>query len=270
MHSDLTNITNRVFCQRKTQSCFIAGRDKLLLMTLGQRIKAARKRFGERLGRRVTQSELAELCGWDQAQSRISGYENDTREPSLADLEKIAEVTGVGLSWLLTGEAEERPRPIATVRRIATYDNLDELPEGSHVLIPRVAVDLSAGNGKAAWYVEEKDPVPFMVDYVKRLGVKPQDAVMVKVSGDSMERTLFDDDSVIVDKSDTTVRDNGVYALVVGDELLVKRLFKRPGGGLLIASDNKERYPELEVSPDDLRYISIIGRVKYRSGTGDF
>lgn len=38
---------------------------------------------------KVTQTQLAEKCGWEDAQSRISNYENGIREPSLQDMRRI-------------------------------------------------------------------------------------------------------------------------------------------------------------------------------------
>lgn len=215
----------------------------------------------------VSNTQLAEAA--DVTLQAVGGWLK-TGKVSRKRLPAIAKAVRRSADWLLTGKGHPKGTKPTPVRRITTYENLDELPEGTHVLIPRVAVDLSAGHGKATWHIEERDPLPFLVDYVKRLGIKPANAVVVKVCGDSMERTLFDDDSVIVNTAETEVRDNGVYALLIDGDLMVKRLFKRPGGGLLVVSDNKDRYPAFEIKPDDLRHIGVIGRVKYRSGAGDF
>lgn len=62
-------------------------------MSLGKRIRAARKAAG------LTQAALAELCGYDPP-SRLANYEQDTREPSLADLRNIAaNVAGGGYTY---------------------------------------------------------------------------------------------------------------------------------------------------------------------------
>lgn len=161
--------------------------------------------------------------------------------------------------------------PGVYVRPIATYESLEELPKESTVLITRIDVELSAGNGREAWHIEEKEPLPFQADYIRRLDAKPKNLVAVKVNGDSMEPRLFDDDTVIVDKANKRVpADGGVFAMVYASELLVKRLFRLPDGGLKIVSDNHERYAPVMVSPDQVEHVSIIGRVKYRSGKGDF
>lgn len=75
-------------------------------MTLGERIRTARQAAGF-----TSQLALAQACGWDSA-SRIGNYEQDTREPSLADLRLIAEATkasGFSYAWIVLGP-DELPR----------------------------------------------------------------------------------------------------------------------------------------------------------------
>lgn len=155
-------------------------------------------------------------------------------------------------------------------RPIAVYDSLEELPPETTVLITHVDVALSAGNGRETWHIEEKEPLPFQADYIRRLKASPKNLVAVKVRGDSMERGLFDDDTVVVDKADRRIpASGGVFALVYAGEMLVKRLFKMPDGSIDIVSDNP-KYKSLVVPLDQLEHIDIVGRVKYRSGMGDF
>lgn len=164
-----------------------------------------------------------------------------------------------------------RTLPSVGVRPIVTYESLEELPKESTVLITRIDVKLSAGNGRETWHIEEREPLPFQADYIRTLDSKPKNLVAAKVKGDSMEPRLFDKDTVVVDTADQRVPANGgVFALVYAGELLVKRLFRLPDGGLKVVSDNHARYEPVTVGPDQIEHVSIIGRVKYRSGTGDF
>ncbi|MDY4296808.1 MULTISPECIES: helix-turn-helix transcriptional regulator [unclassified Xanthomonas] len=76
-------------------------------MDLGSRIKAARIAAG------YSQGKLSELCGWD-SQSRLSNYENGTREPTLADLRVIANKVAPGgytLARILLGDQVVEARP---------------------------------------------------------------------------------------------------------------------------------------------------------------
>lgn len=156
-------------------------------------------------------------------------------------------------------------------RPISLYNSLDELPPETTVLIAHVDVALSAGNGRETWHIEEKPPLPFLADYIRRLDCSsPKNLVAVKVRGDSMEPRLFDGDTVVVDRADQRIpASGGVFAVVYAGEMLVKRLFKLPDGSIDIVSDNNS-YRSFVVPPDQLEHIDIVGRVKYRSGTGDF
>ncbi|MGA3803724.1 S24 family peptidase [Ralstonia nicotianae] len=173
-----------------------------------------------------------------------------------------------------TPEAAPGPRPKHwkfQVRPITTYENLDELPPETTVLITHVDVALSAGDGRETWHVEEKEPLPFQADYIRRLNASPKNLVAVKVRGDSMEPRLFDDDTVVVDKADQRIpASGGVFALVYAGEMLVKNLFRMPDGSLRVVSDNKEKHEPFVVPPEQLEHINIVGRVKYRSGMGNF
>lgn len=69
-------------------------------MTLGKRIATARRSAG------FTQLQLAQICGWDPP-SRLANYEQDAREPTLADLRAIAEAVKLGghtYAWILMGD----------------------------------------------------------------------------------------------------------------------------------------------------------------------
>ena len=66
-------------------------------MTLGARIREARQAQG------ISQAALAELCGWENGQGRVGNYERNEREPSLSDIQRIAQEAGVRPEWLLTG-----------------------------------------------------------------------------------------------------------------------------------------------------------------------
>ena len=67
------------------------------VVQVGERIKVKRKAL------KLTQSELAEKCGW-KGQSRISNYESNTRQPKYADLELLAGALQCKIGDLLSDE----------------------------------------------------------------------------------------------------------------------------------------------------------------------
>ncbi|MCW3604448.1 S24 family peptidase, partial [Burkholderia cenocepacia] len=101
--------------------------------------------------------------------------------------------------------------------------------------------------------------LPFDGSFFKRLGSRPKDCKLVKVSGESMEPYLFHGDSVLIDVSQTTILDGRIYALIFEDEQFVKQVFKEPGGGLTLHSFN-ERYRDKVITPDRDTSLHVAGR----------
>lgn len=233
------------------------------------------KTIGERL-----RDEAARLKGWSTEQTaKEFGVSYETLRkwikgetaPKRSRAKVIGDLLGRSPEWVMFGldPMEDAAGGVAPTGRLITeYDDVDELPPG-FVNIPRVDVVLSAGNGQTSFHIEEREPLPFQSDYLRNLGAKPSALRAVKVQGDSMERLLFDGDTVLVDTNEKRIQDGGVYALQMDDELKVKRLFRRVGG-LLIVSEKKDKFPPLELSASEAESVTIIGRVKYRSGVGDF
>lgn len=67
-------------------------------MTVGQRIKAARKKAG------MTQSELGQLLGLSRPS--VAKWENDRCEPRYGTLQRIATALGIDWSELISGEEQ--------------------------------------------------------------------------------------------------------------------------------------------------------------------
>lgn len=153
---------------------------------------------------------------------------------------------------------------------ILAWEHEEELPEGEFVLIPRLDVRLSAGHGRELVEVgsNTKSPVAFRADWMRKQRLRPKAILVMEASGDSMEDRVHDGDLLAVDTSKVEVKDGGVYALWYDGGERVKRLFRMPGGGLRIHSDNADKYPDIVLPPGELEHVRIIGRVVHQSGTG--
>lgn len=90
--------TNRERLQHVSCQTNITSRDNVGNMeTFGQRLVKARKKM------KLSQEALAEMLGWP-SYTRISNYENGTREPALDDIVRIAHVLQVPPHILAFGE----------------------------------------------------------------------------------------------------------------------------------------------------------------------
>lgn len=84
----------------------------------------------------------------------------------------------------------------------------------------------------------------------------------MKVEGDSMEPTLFDGDTVLVDLDLKAPNPSGIFVLDDGIGLVAKRLQHVPNSdppAVRVISDNKH-YPKYERTADE---IVIIGRIRW-------
>lgn len=153
-------------------------------------------------------------------------------------------------------------------RSVLAWESEDSLGD-DFVLVPRLHVQASAGNGAIAWETEEKgQKQAFRKAWIERLGLPVHGLANITAEGSSMAPRIEDGDALTVNLLDTTIASGKVYALMMGDELFVKRLFNIPGGGLRIVSDNidKSRFPDWDVALEQTESIRIIGRVVVVSG----
>ena len=159
-------------------------------------------------------------------------------------------------------------RTTLSARPILAWDDASELGE-EYVLIPRLEVKASAGNGRIVWHVDEKgQKQAFRKAWCARLGIKPEQAATIVAEGSSMEPRVRDGDSLVVDYRATELVSGKVYVLSFQNEVYVKRIFKQPSGGLIIRSDNPDKalYPDMEIAPEDVPKIQIIALAVAISG----
>lgn len=240
-------------------------------MSFGERLKLIRTR------KNLTQQVVADAMG--VSKTTISDWEKGKNLPRLERLDLLTETLGVEQRELLFDEGPlvEEPRFLRTddsaqgptLQPILAWEHPDDLPEGEFVMVPRLAVKLSAGNGHEQVEIEFTKGMPqaFRAQWIREQRLKPNKLAAMTADGDSMETTIYDGDSLLVDTSQTDVVDGKVFALWYDGGERVKRLFRLPGGGLRIKSDNSE-HPTIEVPAATMEHVRILGRVVHRSGRG--
>lgn len=214
---------------------------------------------------------LADANGIGAAKARLlAGYLN---------VDPLWLETGVGRpTWSITdrglvpagasvGESNkrqvEREQP-----NVRSYDPDDGVPDDV-ILVPESRIEFAAGDGKINYeLVEDEEPATYRRSWFQKYSINPDRARRFRVSGDSMEPLLYARDTILVSLDETQVIDGRLYALRYGDQLRVKYLSKRLDGTLVLRSVNPA-YKDEEI-PAELanEHITIIGRVRDRSGTG--
>lgn len=245
-------------------------------ITLKERLRTALD-AAIKAGRLRNQSELADRVGIKRA-SVSAWFTGETKTIEGANLQKAAEALGVDARWLATGEGLqlEQQRAGYGMAPILAWEHDGDLPPGDYIQIPLLEAQVSAGEGDEQrnmgfqFHIEflRAEPIAFRADWIRRMKLNPAKLAAMRVVGDSMEDRLNDGDAVVVDTSQVEVIDGRVYALWYDGGERVKRLYRLPGGGLLIRSDNEARYPPIEIKPDSASTVRIIGRVVHVSGEG--
>lgn len=195
--------------------------------------------FGEslrkiRIDRGMSQDALASLLG--TSKQVISRYENNQRSPKVSVVADYADKLGVSISYL-TGDSS---------------DDLNHVPRSNLIPISelhfqRVPVIGSVAAGEPIHAPEE-------------LGVyvsSPVDCdAAITVQGDSMAPTYQDGDLVYI-KCTPDVPDATVAVVFLDDEATLKRVYKQPGGLMLISENTA--HPPIMVSFDDYAVVRVFG-----------
>lgn len=228
--------------------------------------------------RGLTVSEVARGIGLDGSQALHVLIQRDSQKSQFAS--KLAGYFGVPLDRLLAedfdpaGLAAKEERAGYGLAPVRTWEHETDLPPGEYAFIPRLDVHLSAGSGREHRDVQveiefvKSQPQAFRADWIRKMRLKPSKLAVMHVTGDSMEDRLHEGDAVVIDTSQTEIVDGKVYALWYDGGERVKRLYRLPGGGLVIRSDNESRHPPLTISAGDSTLVRIIGRVVHVSGEG--
>ncbi|MCC2625393.1 MAG: hypothetical protein K0R14_1266 [Burkholderiales bacterium] len=81
---------------------------------------------------------------------------------------------------------------------------------------------------------------------------------------ESMQPTIKDGSKIIIDSSQTTLKDGKIYALSKNNEIFIRRVSRQLGGTGYIAQCDNEKYGKVEFK--DGKDITVIGRVVYLLG----
>ncbi|AIC11139.1 S24 family peptidase [Xylella fastidiosa] len=218
---------------------------------------------------------------WSQAQ--VSQWISETNPKGIGHKLARAIEAELGLpnAYLDRLPSVDAPHPAGQHIKLDTYefqaiDDGEELDPEANILVDEVDVMLSAGNGVLIpEFIETKFRMPFPLPWLRHAHINPKDVKLMRVHGDSMERTLFDNDRVMVNFADTRIRDGKVYAIAIGGEAKVKRLYTLRNNGLRIVSDNQNKdseghriYKDEIVPPNEMETVQVLGRVIDRGGSG--
>ncbi|MDC7787325.1 helix-turn-helix transcriptional regulator [Rhodoplanes sp. TEM] len=197
-----------------------------------------------------TQADFARRAGISQSGlNKILGG----GDPSLATIIALAKAGRVSLEWLVAG-----------VNKLQDTDIIEDFS-----FVRRYDVRASAGPG-ALVPLDDLDGtsrfVAFRTEWLRRIGLNARQAEVLIAVGDSMEPTIRDGDLLLIDRGIDSVVDNGIYVLVLGGMVLVKRIQTRRDGSAVLKSDN-QHYDDEVIPAAELPELRVEGRVRWYGRT---
>lgn len=200
-------------------------------MTIGNTIRKLRKEKG------LTLNQLATMIESDVG--NLSRLERDQQGYTDATINKIATALGVPVPALFTEDDAQRE---AMLKFNWVPLKIVDREDPSLVHIPKVKLRLSAGISGFEVDPERFDGSTTTVpaDWIERKGFNRDNLIAIRVRGESMEPTLYEDDLVVINTADKKPEDGGIFAINYEGEPIVKRL-SRDAGRWWLTSDNPDQ-----------------------------
>lgn len=184
--------------------------------------------------------------------------------PETNTLAKLATACNVSLGWLqdsdaFRGELAHLTTMISAgkVQRVEVAEDFDP----AFTPIRMVKLRLSAGimGFQAEPDYSDGGTLKVPTNWIERRQYIPERLIAIKVKGESMEPSLFADDTVVVNTADTKLVDGQVYAVNYEGEPVVKRLMRDMGKWWMSSDNPDQRRYHRKVCQGDM--CMIIGRV---------
>lgn len=205
-------------------------------MTIGERIKLHREKAN------LTQDELAKQL--NTTKQTVYKYENNvvTNIPS-DKIEKMAELFGVNPGYLMGWEGDH----FSGEKTDMIFDNIFPVSIKKFPLLGEIAC------GEPIFVNEDRE------SYVLS-GTDINADFCLKAKSDSMiGARIFDGDVVFIKK--TEIVDNGeIAAIVIDDEVLLKRFYYFPDESLLTLQSENPKYPPKNYTNEQLNHIRVLGK----------
>ena len=235
------------------------------MTTVGKRLLKARKLRG------FSQQQLA--VGTSNTRPLISMVESGRANLSVANLTAAAKALGVSADFLCGLTTDPTPARQLTKELADTGTRVRDLEEhqeylptaddGDYVGVSELAA--AAGGGAVVDHERITGRVKFRREWLTRHGLPASECRVIQVLGESMEPTLVDGCSILVNQASRRRRVGRIFVVRTEDGLVVKRAGKDRAGAWQLVSDNpnKQAWPTVPW-PDD---APVIGEVKWAART---
>lgn len=185
-----------------------------------------------RKSKKMLQKDVAKALG--VSSSIVSDWEKGIKMPRGATIQKIADFFGI-------------PQNELFIERGTQYSTLSEM-----IMLPVVG-RISCGNGSFAYEdIEGYEPTP-------KDWASSGEHFYLRANGDSMIGARIQDGDLLLIRRQEDVEDGEIAAVLIDDEAVLKRVYRRDG--MLILQSENPKYPPIVCRPGE-KNIKIIGKLK--------
>jgi transcriptional regulator with XRE-family HTH domain len=147
-------------------------------------------------------------------------------------------------------------KPAAWLSALSDDDGTS--PEASRYTVP-IAEPIATSNGMIDL---GSDALAFRKTFLKRHKLDRERLLLVAAPDDSMSGVITKDDQVLIDLTDTKVRQDDLFALIINGRLWLRWIRQNIDGSYCIQAELRERFPDEEVSAQTMESMHILGRVR--------
>jgi len=169
------------------------------------------------------------------------------------DMENIVRHFNISMAYF--GSPDDYPVP-----GMENPGRQDSEFDEEYVLVNVYDIEAAAGAGSIVENNEIANKLAFKRSWIRSSSnATADDLAVITVSGDSMNPTLYDGDRILVDMTQESIKNDGIYVLRNDDMILVKRISLNPITKLCTIKSDNSFYESWEgCLPSDL---DILGRV---------
>jgi len=202
----------------------------------------------------------------------IKTWSNRGKIPMDTLLKSIQNET-ISTDWLLSGEGHPEKKTalnmpfkavVTPFKAVMGKKAMSELEQrlisevvANSYIVTKLSLEASAGDGIENFQVEESEV--FLDKALFRHSVNQNNLRMIPVKGDSMEPNILDESHIIIDVSQKENID-GIYAINLGGNIMVKRLQFNLDGNIEIISDNTKYQTKIYNPKESQIHFEILGK----------
>lgn len=168
---------------------------------------------------------------------------------------------GISSDWLLYGVGDMQLNNSNKENSLCSNssDKIISTLNDDYVIIPLVEARLSAGGGSFLTSSEVEQDFYFAKFFIDRMG-NSENMVAMRVSGDSMEPEVYDNDIVLIDQSKKDIYPSKIYAVAFDDCIYLKRIDKLPNQIILKSSNPNYAPIGIDINDQTEDQFKIIGQ----------